>query len=119
VERGQESAHDPGWLNNRQGSVCHGPGPAHRVTVIRHEVIKNGISCRNAAFMIREYTCRLGSARTGKAHRQARPTRLQAPTPARAGLLLAPERGLSGCGISQLNTIRRRIAGVQTGVIPA
>jgi hypothetical protein len=89
------------------------------VTLIKHEVIKSGIGCRHAVFMIREYTCRLGLARTGKAHRQARPTRLQAPTPARAGLLPAPERALSGCGISQLNIIQRGNVGVQTGVIPA
>jgi len=60
-------------------------------------VINGGISYRNAVFMIREYTCRLGLARTGKAHRQARPARLQTPTRARAGLLPAPERALSGC----------------------
>jgi len=29
--------------------------------------------------MIHEYTCRLGLAHTGKAHRQARATRFQAP----------------------------------------
>ncbi len=29
-------------------------GQAHRVTVIEHEVIKSGISCRNAVFMVRE-----------------------------------------------------------------
>jgi hypothetical protein len=32
----------------------HDPGPAQRVTVIGHAVIKSGISCRNAVFMIRE-----------------------------------------------------------------
>jgi hypothetical protein len=89
------------------------------VTLIKHEVIKSGIRGRNAVFMIREYTCRLGLARTGKAHRQARPTRLQAPTPARAGLLPAPERSLSLAAASQLNIIWRRNVGVQTGVIPA
>jgi hypothetical protein len=100
-------------------TVCHGPDPVHRETLIKHEVIKSGVGCRNAVFMIREYTCRLGLARAGKAHRQARPTRFQAPTPARAGLLPAPERPLSGCGISQLNIVRRGNVGVQTGVIPA